>query len=97
MTLPDGFVERTKDRGMVVKWVPQVKVLGHPSVGGFVTHSGWNSCLESMSMGIPMLGWPFFADQFLDCQFCKDVWKIGLDLEGVGIDESILVRRGEIE
>ncbi|GLJ08469.1 hypothetical protein SUGI_0089330 [Cryptomeria japonica] len=50
-----------------------------------------------MSMGIPMLGWPYNCDQFLDCRFCKDVWKIGIDLEGVGVDENMLVRKEEIE
>ncbi|GLJ08472.1 hypothetical protein SUGI_0089370 [Cryptomeria japonica] len=96
-TLPEGFEERTKDRGLIVKWAPQVRVLSHPSVGGFLTHCGWNSCLESMSMGIPMLGWPYFCDQFLDCRFCKDVWKIGIDLEGVDVDENVVVTREEIE
>ncbi|GLJ08749.1 hypothetical protein SUGI_0095100 [Cryptomeria japonica] len=96
-TLPEGFAERTVDRGLIVKWAPQVKVLSHTSVGGFVTHSGWNSCLESMSMGVPMLGWPYFFDQFLDCRFCKDVWKIGMDLEGVDVDETVVVKREEIE
>ncbi|GLJ08782.1 hypothetical protein SUGI_0095860 [Cryptomeria japonica] len=96
-TLPEGFEERTKDRGLIVKWAPQVKVLSHPSVGGFISHCGWNSCLESMSMGIPILGWPYFADQFLDCRFCKDVWKIGIDLEGVDVDENLVIKREEIE
>ncbi|XP_059067564.1 linamarin synthase 2-like [Cryptomeria japonica] len=96
-TLPEGFEERTKDRGLIVKWAPQVKVLSHPSVGGFLTHCGWNSCLESMIFGIPMLGWPYFCDQFLDCRFCKDVWKIGMDLEGVDVDENLVVKREEIE
>ncbi|XP_057833957.2 linamarin synthase 2-like [Cryptomeria japonica] len=96
-TLPEGFVERTMDRGLIVKWAPQVKVLSHTSVGGFLTHSGWNSCLESISMGVPMLGWPYFFDQFLDCRFCNDVWKIGIDLEGADGDENVVVKREEIE
>ncbi|GLJ08497.1 hypothetical protein SUGI_0089830 [Cryptomeria japonica] len=96
-TLLEGFKERTKDHGVIVKWAPQVKFLSHPSVGGFLSHCGWNSRLESMSLGIPMLGWPYYANQFLDCRFCKDVWKIGIDLEGVDIDENIVIKREEIE
>ncbi|KAK3447102.1 UDP-glycosyltransferase 88B1 [Eucalyptus grandis] len=62
--LPEGFLERTKERGLVVKkWAPQVAVLSHPSVGGFVTHCGWNSVLEAVCAGIPMLAWPLYAEQ----------------------------------
>uniref|UniRef100_A0A803N2D3 Glycosyltransferase n=1 Tax=Chenopodium quinoa TaxID=63459 RepID=A0A803N2D3_CHEQI len=62
--LPEGFLERTKDRGHVVKmWVPQIDVLGHGSVGGFVTHCGWNSTLEAVCAGVPMVAWPLYAEQ----------------------------------
>ena len=57
--LPEGFLERTKDRGLVVRsWAPQVAILSHDSVGGFVTHCGWNSVLEAVCGGVPMLAWP---------------------------------------
>ncbi|XP_057870200.1 UDP-glycosyltransferase 85A8 [Cryptomeria japonica] len=95
--LPQGFLERIRDRGLVVRWAPQLKVLSHPSVGAFLTHSGWNSVMESISFGIPMLGWPYFLDQFLNCRFVKDVWKIGMDFEGVDVDESKFVTREEVE
>ncbi|KAH6784003.1 hypothetical protein C2S52_008962 [Perilla frutescens var. hirtella] len=62
--LPAGFVERTKDRGLMVKsWAPQVAVLNHEAVGGFVTHCGWNSTLEAVCAGVPMAAWPLYAEQ----------------------------------
>ncbi|KAI7754496.1 hypothetical protein M8C21_012821 [Ambrosia artemisiifolia] len=62
--LSEGFLERTKDRGIVVKkWAPQVAILNHKSVGGFVTHCGWNSILEAVCAGVPMVAWPLYAEQ----------------------------------
>jgi len=79
--LPSGFEERTKGRGLVVSWAPQLKVLGHTSTTGFVTHCGWNSLIESVSMGVPMLGVPFFADQAMNNRYVVEVWKTGLEFE----------------
>ncbi|CAN6485752.1 unnamed protein product [Victoria cruziana] len=65
--LPQGFLERTRDRGLVVKsWAPQARVLNHTAVGGFVTHCGWNSVLESISAGVPMVAWPLYAEQHIN-------------------------------
>nr|KYP69678.1 Anthocyanidin 5,3-O-glucosyltransferase [Cajanus cajan] len=62
--LPKGFLDRTKGKGLVVKnWAPQVAVLSHNSVGGFVSHCGWNSVLEAVCGGVPMIAWPLYAEQ----------------------------------
>lgn len=65
--LPEGFMDRTKDKGLVVKsWCPQVVVLSHTSVGGFVSHCGWSSVHEAVRGGVPMLAWPLIAEQRLN-------------------------------
>ncbi|GLJ47279.1 hypothetical protein SUGI_0998400 [Cryptomeria japonica] len=72
------LLESTGDQGCIVGWAPQLQVLCHPSLACFVTHCGWNSVQESMSMGVPMLCWPYFSDQFLNRNYVVDVWKVGL-------------------
>ncbi|GAV75063.1 UDPGT domain-containing protein, partial [Cephalotus follicularis] len=79
--LPEGFKERIGERGCIVKWAPQKEVLAHVAVGGFWSHCGWNSTLESICEGIPMLCRPFFGDQPLNVRYVCDVWKVGLELE----------------
>ncbi|OMP05792.1 UDP-glucuronosyl/UDP-glucosyltransferase [Corchorus capsularis] len=79
--LPEGFLERTKDRGLVVKsWAPQVAVLNHDSVGGFVTHCGWNSVLEAVTAGVPMVAWPLYAEQRLNRVLLVEEMKIALPM-----------------
>ncbi|KAM3701792.1 hypothetical protein ACJW30_05G201600 [Castanea mollissima] len=75
------FRTRLNDRGMIVEWAPQEKVLDHPSIACFVSHCGWNSTLECISMGVRFLCWPFFTDQFHNRSYICDVWKIGLGHE----------------
>eukprot|EP00249_Psilotum_nudum_P020869 c27881_g1_i2 orf=249-1088(-) len=91
---PKDFPDRVKQRAQFVSWAPQLQVLSHPSVGGFVTHCGWNSTLESISAGVPMIGWPYFADQVTNCWCVVDWWKIGFRF---GVDNNGKVGRGEVE
>ncbi|KAM7499316.1 hypothetical protein LguiA_023730 [Lonicera macranthoides] len=79
--IPVEVVEGTRERGYLVGWAPQEEVLAHPAVGGFLTHSGWNSTLESIIEGVPMICWPYFADQQVNSRFVSEVWKLGLDMK----------------
>ncbi|CAH9117758.1 unnamed protein product [Cuscuta europaea] len=90
--LPDGFLDRAKDFGKVVPWAPQVQVLSHPSVGAFVTHCGWNSILEAVSFGVPVICRPFFGDQKLNSRLVESVWEIGVKVEG-----GIFTKNGTIK
>uniref|UniRef100_A0A1D1Z3V9 Glycosyltransferase n=1 Tax=Anthurium amnicola TaxID=1678845 RepID=A0A1D1Z3V9_9ARAE len=79
--VPEKLAEATRERGFLVGWAPQLEVLAHPAVGCFLTHSGWNSTLESMWAGVPMVCWPYFGDQQINSRFVSEVWGIGLDMK----------------
>ncbi|XP_058110955.1 UDP-glycosyltransferase 76B1-like isoform X2 [Magnolia sinica] len=85
--LPKGFEEKTREKGHIVKWAPQQEVLAHPSVGGFWTHNGWNSTLESICEGVPMLCCPYLLDQNVHARYVSHVWRVGMQLEN-GFDRS---------
>ncbi|XP_019162470.1 PREDICTED: zeatin O-glucosyltransferase-like [Ipomoea nil] len=79
--VPEGYEERVRGRGVVVReWAPQLEILGHPSVGGFMSHCGWNSCMESISMGVPIAAWPMHSDQPRNATLITEVLKMGISL-----------------
>lgn len=78
--LPDGFLEEIKDRGLLANWCPQEKVLAHPSVAVFLSHCGWNSCTEAVCAGVPLICWPFFAEQQTNCRYACNDWDIGVEV-----------------
>ncbi|GAB2279727.1 hypothetical protein Dimus_014368 [Dionaea muscipula] len=72
--LPEGFLGRTADRGKIIGWAPQVAILSHPAVAGFVSHCGWNSTLESLWFGVPIATWPMYAEQQINAfQLVKEL------------------------
>ncbi|KAL9412180.1 hypothetical protein AB3S75_045744 [Citrus x aurantiifolia] len=88
--LPRGFLEMLDGIGHIVKWAPQQEVLAHPATGAFWTHCGWNSTLESMCEGVPMICQPCHGEQMVIARYVSDVWKVGLHLERK-------LERGEVE
>ncbi|KAH7351904.1 hypothetical protein KP509_19G019500 [Ceratopteris richardii] len=81
--LPSGFLERTVDQGsaLIVPWAPQTQVLAHAAVGAFFSHCGWNSTLESMLEGVPMVACPRAAEQRSNAKWITKIWKIGVAME----------------
>ncbi|GJN17748.1 hypothetical protein PR202_gb04844 [Eleusine coracana subsp. coracana] len=93
--LPAGFVGRTRGRGLVVStWAPQAEVLRHEAVGAFVTHGGWNSALEAITAGVPMVWWPMYAEQRLNKVFFAEGMGLGMVMRGY--DEELVTAR-EVE
>ncbi|XP_024517211.1 UDP-glycosyltransferase 72B1 [Selaginella moellendorffii] len=94
--LPEGFLKRTEERGLVLPgWAPQHLILAHSSLGGFLTHCGWNSTLEVITLaGVPVIGWPFLADQPPICRYLVDGLGIGAEVLG---DDDGFVDRDEVE
>ncbi|XP_021280755.1 limonoid UDP-glucosyltransferase-like [Herrania umbratica] len=95
-TLPEGFLEKVGDKGKIVQWSPQEKVLTHPSVSCFVSHCGWNSTMEALSSGVPIIAFPQWGDQVTNTVFLVDVFKTGVRMCR-GAAENRIIRREEVE
>lgn len=79
--LPEGYGKRVEEKGLIIRgWAPQVLILDHEAVGGFVTHCGWNSVLEGVSAGLPMVTWPIFAEQFYNEKLITEVLRTGVSV-----------------
>jgi UDP-glucose:(indol-3-yl)acetate beta-D-glucosyltransferase len=94
VTLPEKFLEETKEKGMVVSWCPQTKVLVHPSIACFLTHCGWNSMLEAITAGVPMIAYPQWTDQPTNAKLVSDVFGMGIRLKQ---DSDGFVESEEVE
>ncbi|KAF5752964.1 hypothetical protein HS088_TW01G00882 [Tripterygium wilfordii] len=93
--LPDGFLTRTRERGLVVPtWAPQAEILDHPSIGGFVSHCGWNSSLESIVNGVPMVTWPLYAEQRMNAAMLTE--EVGVAIRVEVLSGKEVVGREEI-
>ncbi|XP_004251871.1 UDP-glucose flavonoid 3-O-glucosyltransferase 6 [Solanum lycopersicum] len=102
--LPEGFLQRTQGIGKVIGWAPQLAILSHKAVGGFVSHCGWNSTLESTYFGVPMATWPMYAEQQANAfQLVKDLemaveLKMDYRKEPTGkMGQKVIVKAEEIE
>ncbi|KAF8042706.1 hypothetical protein BT93_A1133 [Corymbia citriodora subsp. variegata] len=89
--MEERFEERVKGRGIVIRgWAPQVAMLSHLAIGGFLTHCGWNSALEGMCSALPMITWPLFSEQFVNEVLVVDILRMG-----VRVGAKVPVRWGE--
>lgn len=89
MELPKGYEERVKRVGIVVReWAPQLEILGHSSTGGFMSHCGWNSCIESITMGVPIAAWPMHSDQPRNAVLVTEFLKTGIALRDWAGEEA---------
>lgn len=92
--LPKDFLDETSEKGLVLSWCPQLKVLEHKALGCFVTHCGWNSTLEALSFGVPVVAMPQWSDQITNAKFIEDTWGNGVKAR---TNDGGLITREEVE
>ncbi|KAM3372827.1 hypothetical protein ACQJBY_019625 [Aegilops geniculata] len=76
--LSEELKKKCENSGLVVEWCPQLEVLSHKAIGCFVTHCGWNSTLEAIVSGVPLVGIPHWADQPTISKYVETVWGMGV-------------------
>ncbi|KAJ6740151.1 UDP-GLYCOSYLTRANSFERASE 72E1 [Salix purpurea] len=87
---PEGFLDRIGEVGLLIQdWAPQVEILSHPSVGGFISHCGWNSTLEAITNGVPVIAWPLYAEQRMNAALLTEEL-------GVAVRPNILASEGVV-
>ncbi|XP_040377078.1 (R)-mandelonitrile beta-glucosyltransferase-like [Oryza brachyantha] len=89
--LPVELRETVKGKGYLTSWCPQEAVLRHDAIGAFLTHCGWNSMLEAVANGVPMLCYPMGADQQTNCRYACTEWRVGVEV-GDGIERGEVAR-----
>lgn len=97
VVLPENFLEKIGDKGKIVQWCSQKEVLEHPSVAYFITHCGWNSSLEAITTGVPVVAFPAWGDQVTNAKYLVDVLELGVRLSRGDQTEKNGVSRDRIE
>ncbi|KAJ3674698.1 hypothetical protein LUZ60_005314 [Juncus effusus] len=93
-TLPQDFQETLGEKGLIITWSPQLKVLTNKAIGCFITHCGWNSTLEAVNFGVPMVAMAQWTDQPTNAKYIEDVWRVGVRAR---VDERGIVRKEEVK
>ncbi|XP_010414446.1 PREDICTED: UDP-glycosyltransferase 72D1 [Camelina sativa] len=94
-SLPEGFLDRMRGVGLVVtEWAPQVEILSHGSIGGFLSHCGWSSVLESLTKGIPIVAWPLYAEQWMNATLLTE--EIGVAIRTSELPSKKVIGREEV-
>lgn len=90
---PEGFLERTEGFGLCVPmWAPQAEILKHPATGGFVTHCGWNSVLESILSGVPMVAWPLYAEQKMNAVILTEELGVAVRVKAAAAEGGVVCK-----